>query len=278
MNPLRASIAKEVRAMFAADDAQPGSAGDSFEPGIGLFAEGAVARDVHRDVTTMMIGGVSALFLQMLHPGALGGVWDHSDFRNDMLGRLRRTARFIAVTTYGRQEDADRVIARVRRVHDHVHGTLPDGTPYSANDPHLLTWVHVTELISFLRAWRRYHNPNISRADQDRYFAENAIVAERLGAKDVPRTLHQAEVYLKMVREELRADARVREVAGVLLAHRADKAAAQPVVDLLMRAGQDMMPDWAQRLHRVRWRPGERIAVRIGAGGLTKTVGWAMSG
>ncbi|MGP0762238.1 oxygenase MpaB family protein, partial [Escherichia coli] len=79
-------------------------------------------------------------------------VWDHSNFRADMLGRLRRTAQFISATTYGSTETAERMIARVRRIHDSVAGTLPDGTPYSANDPELLTFVHVAEVASFLAA------------------------------------------------------------------------------------------------------------------------------
>ncbi len=103
-----------------------------------------------------------------------------------MHGRLRRTARFIALTTYGGREEAEAVIARVRHIHDRVGGILPDGTPYAANDPALLAWVHVTEVISFLNAWRRYVEPNMSASDQDRYFAEMAQVARALGAAPVP--------------------------------------------------------------------------------------------
>src|ERR1700735_4961194 len=88
----------------------------------GLFGPGAVAWRVHGDVTSMMVGGVSGLLLQMLHPAVLAGGWDHSNFRADMRGRLRRTARFIALTTYGSQAEAEAMIARVRRIHDHVRG------------------------------------------------------------------------------------------------------------------------------------------------------------
>ena len=137
----------------------------------GLFSPESVVWRVHGDVTTMMVGGVAALLLQMLHPAVLAGVWDHSQFRHDMLGRLRRTARFIAQTSYAERSEAEAAIARVREIHQHIRGELPDGTPYRADDPRLLAWVHVTEAVSFLDGWIRYAEPAMSPADQDRYFA-----------------------------------------------------------------------------------------------------------
>src|SRR5688572_23627831 len=154
----------------------------------GLFGPGAVAWRVHGDVATMMVGGIAALLLQMLHPSVLAGVWDHSRFREDLHGRLRRTARFIAVTTYGSREDALAAIERVRQVHRHVRGELPDGTSYTAEDPELLAWVHATETLCFLDGWRRFAAPRMSGEDQDRYFAEMAVVGRALGASSVPVT------------------------------------------------------------------------------------------
>ncbi len=116
----------------------------------------------------------------MLHPLALAGVWDHSNFRDDLLGRLRRTGQFISATTYGPLADAERLIERVRRIHESVIGQLPDGTPYSASDPDLLTWVHVAEVSSFLKSYLRYLNPDLPGSEQDRYYSEIALVAERL--------------------------------------------------------------------------------------------------
>ena len=148
----------------------------------GLFGPRSVAWRVHGDVTSMMVGGVASLLLQMLHPAVLAGVWDHSNFRTDMHGRLRRTARFIAVTTYGGRPEAEALLARVRGIHEHVRGVLPNGVPYAANDPALLAWVHVTETTSFLDAWIRYAEPRMRVTDQDRYFAEMVRIAEPLGA------------------------------------------------------------------------------------------------
>ena len=149
----------------------------------GLFGPGSAPWRIHGDFTSMIIGGVSALLLQMLHPRALAGVWDHSDFRRDRHGRLKRTAAFISVTTFGSTAKAEAMIARVKRVHDRVAGTLPDGTPYSANDPELLTFVHVAEVDSFLRAHLRYKDAGLPGEVQDRYLADYAHVARRLGRR-----------------------------------------------------------------------------------------------
>ena len=132
---LRRSLIGEVRALF--NDKARGEVPvlRGVDP---MIAADSVAWRVHGDVTTMMVGGVAALLLQMLHPGALAGVWDHSNFRRAMLGRLRRTARFIAQTTYAERAEAEAAIARVRRIHAQVGGVLQDGTPYRADDPHLL--------------------------------------------------------------------------------------------------------------------------------------------
>src|SRR4051812_10487450 len=152
----------------------------------GLFGPGSAAWRVHSDFTAMITGGIAALFLQMLHPRALAGVWDHSRWREDIFGRLKRTAQFVGGTTYGGTAEAERLIAKVRAIHAHVHGQLPDGTPYSADDPDLLTWVHVTEMRCFLEARRRYGPGGLEAGDENRYFAETAVIARKLGATWLP--------------------------------------------------------------------------------------------
>ena len=143
----------------------------------GLFGPGSVAWAVHGDFSSMMIGGVAALMTQMLHPGALAGVGDHSDWEKNPTGRFRRTAQFVAATTYGPTALAEAQIARVRAIHSQVCGTLPDGTPYAASDPALLTWVHAAEVDCFLRAYVAYREPGMSGARQDRNLAEMAALA-----------------------------------------------------------------------------------------------------
>src|SRR4051794_6105406 len=170
LSPVRRALVRQVRKTFndRSKGEEPVPASDE-----ALFPPGSVIRRVHGDVTSMMVGGIAALLTQMLHPKALAGVWDHSDVHADMAGRLRRTARFIAVTTLGHRDKAEAAIARVRAIHEQVAGTLPDGSDYRATDPRLLAWVHVAGAINFLDGWRRYAEPRMSRADQDTYLAQS---------------------------------------------------------------------------------------------------------
>jgi len=244
--------------------------------GSGLFAPDSVSWRVHIDVTGMMVGGIAALMLQMLHPKVLAGVWDHSSFREDMHARLRGTARFIAQTTFETRAAAEAQIARVRHIHDAVQGTLPDGTPYSANDPRLLAWVHVAETTSFLAGWITYGEPDMSAADQDRYFAEMAMIAEALGADPVPRSRGEATAIVRDFLPELKADARSREVLRLLFDQRPPSLMLVPFQAMTMRAAIDLLPDWARRMHGLHRPTLSRPAIRAGTWGVAETVRWAL--
>lgn len=242
----------------------------------GLFGPDSVSWQVHGDFTSMLIGGISALLLQTLHPLALAGVWDHSNFRDDLLGRLRRTGQFISGTTYGSRADADWLIDKVKRIHLKVTGTAPDGRPYSASDPALLTWVHVAEVQSFLQAHLRYRNPQLSGADQDRYYREIALIAERLGATEVPHSRAEVATYLAAVRPELRCEARSHEVLRILLDAPAPSAMAAPVTRLFMLAGIDLLPDWAQAMLDQRIGPTRSRLIHGGVHSLAPLLRWAV--
>ncbi|TQC71757.1 oxygenase MpaB family protein [Pantoea dispersa] len=233
----------------------------------GLFGPDHIIWQVHGDFPAMLCGGISALMLQMLHPAALAGVWDHSSFRQDMLGRLRRTSQFIAVTTFGNTADAHTLIERVKRIHLRVTGIDNTGKPYAASDPHLLTWVHVAETSRFLAAHLRYKNPQLSLADRDRYYAEAARVAEALGAQQVPKSVEAVEAYLQAMRAELVYDARTHEVMQLLLNAPAPSWQAKPAMRVMLRAGCGLLPDWAQQLMQqpigpvTQWRIDKQIAL-----------------
>ena len=244
----------------------------------GLFGPDSVSWQVHGDFTSMLIGGISALLLQALHPLALAGVWDHSNFREDLLGRLRRTGQFISGTTYGSRADADWLIDKVKTIHLKVTGTAPDGRAYAASDPALLTWVHVAEVHSFLQAHLRYRNPQLSEAGQDRYYTEIALIAERLGATQVPRSRAEVAAYLAAVRPELRCDERSLEILRILLNAPAPSALAAPAAKLLMQAGIDLLPAWAQEMLDQQISPARSRVIHAGVHSLAPVLRWAVRG
>jgi uncharacterized protein (DUF2236 family) len=270
---LRTQVRRDVARLFG----QGGETIDLDQPpgDPGLFGPASMAWRVHADLATMMVGGIAALLLQMLHPAALAGVWDHSRFREDRTGRLRRTAQFIAGTTYGGRAEAERLIARVRAVHTRISGVLPDGTPYRADDPDLLLWVHVAESWCFLEAYRRYRDPLLPSARADRYFAEVAIIADRLGAAPAPRTRRDADTYLHAMRPALRFDARTQDVATTLLAPGPGDPAT-PVSRLIVDAAIDLLPPWAARMHGFHLGVRRHVA-RAGLAGMGTVLRWALA-
>ncbi|MCP1482717.1 histidine kinase [Pseudomonas sp. GW456-L14] len=242
----------------------------------GLFGPDAICWQVHGDFSSMLIGGISALLMQALHPLALAGVWDHSNFREDMIGRLRRTAQFISGTTFGSRQDAEWLIDKVRTIHLQIVGHAPDGRPYAASDPQLLTWVHVAEVSSFLAAHLRYRNPHLSPADQDRYYGEVALIAERLGATDVPRSRRAVADYLARMRPQLLCDERSREVLRLLLAAPAPSRLAKPFGSLMMQAGIDLLPDWASDMLGVNQGLLQRQLIRASVNRSAPMLRWAV--
>lgn len=242
----------------------------------GLFGPDAICWRVHGDFPSMLIGGISALMLQALHPLALAGVWDHSNFRQDMLGRLRRTGQFISGTTFGSTHDANWLIDKVRTIHLQVTGTAPDGRPYAASDPDLLTWVHVAEVSNFLAAHLRYLNPELSLADQDKYYDETAMIAERLGARNVPRSAQAVAEYLKQIRPQLLCDERSREVLRILLNAPAPSLLAKPMGALMMQAGIDLLPNWASEMLGVQQTPLQRRMIRASVKRSAPVLRWAV--
>jgi len=207
---VRGGVARALRLRVSGDPTGPDVAvtGDA-----GWFGPDSVAWRVHADLGTL-VGGLRSLLYQTLHPLAMAGVAEHSDYRKDPWGRLHRTAEFVAATTYGTSAEAGAAVARVQRVHAHVRGTAPDGRPYSADDPALLTWVHATEVDSFLAAYRRYGG-GLTDAEADRYVAEMAMVAIAFGADPVPTSV--TELGAVLASYPLHASRQARDATRFLL-------------------------------------------------------------
>lgn len=268
---LRQRLASTVRGVFNDPDAGERPVPPSADA---LFETDSPIRMVHADIVSMMVGGIRSLLLQMLHPHALQGVLDHSNFRADMHGRLRRTARFIAVTTYGHRDDAAKAIERVNRIHAAVGGTLPDGTPYAATDPRTLAWVHVAEATSFLTAYLRHVRPDMPGHEQDEYYRQFAVIARALGADPVPLDRGEAETIFRELRKDLHPSPQAREIADLVLNHRPE--GAPPAVQALLGAeAVALLPSFARAMLGLE-KPGlGALPARAATWGMGKTLRWA---
>lgn len=273
----RRLIADTVRTRVVGDDPDE-RARQLFEAeGDRWFSDDRPIKIVHSDVS-MFVGGLRALLLQSLHPLAMAGVAQHSDYRADPWGRLQRTADFLAATTFGPADEAQRAIDTVKRVHTRVVGTAADGRPYAANDPHLLKWVHLAELDSFLTAHDAYGRTRLDDEQRDGYVADMAVVAEALGVVDAPRSVRDLDAQLRAYRPELTATPEARDVARYLLVTPPMPLVVRPAYGLLGAAAVGLMPLWARRSLRLPWLPvSERMVVRPAATAMVTALRWAMA-
>ncbi len=246
-------------------------------PGPRWFEPDSPIARVHGDAS-MFIGGIRALLMQTLHPAAMRAVAEHSGYRGDMWGRLARTSRFLAVTTFGTADDAEQSVDVVRAIHERVTGTMPDGSAYAASDPHLLAWVHLAEIDSFLLAHQTYGKRPLDQAGRDQYVAQTAEVARRLGVLDPPTTEVELRAALDSYRPELRGTDDAREAVRYLLFRPPLPLAARAPYGVLVAAAIGLMPRWTRRHLRLPWLPiSERTVVRVLGGAATGTIRWAMS-
>jgi uncharacterized protein (DUF2236 family) len=219
-----------------------------------------------------------AILLQSLHPHAMAGVAQHSDYRHDPWGRLQRTADFLAATTFGPVDQAKSAVARVRAVHEHVTGIADDGQRYEANDPHLLRWVHIVEVDSFLAANRRHGAQPLDRADADQYVAQMAVIATEFGIPEPPRSVLDLHHQIQLYRPELRAIREARQAARFLLLQPPVRGVARPVYGVIAANAVALLPRWARAPLRLPWMPmTEKLTVQPAGQMLTSGLRWALA-
>lgn len=178
----------------------------------GFFAPESVSwRVVGHPVA--LVGGMRALIIQALHPLAMAGVAQYSDFRRNPMKRLRGTSAYVAAVVFGDRDAALAAVARVKAVHERVRGVDPvTRKPFSANDPETMLWVHCVEIHSFLAAYRAYAG-HLTLAERDRYLAEQAVAAELIGIPPemIPRSTAEYRRYFAGVKPRLCLSAEAAE-------------------------------------------------------------------
>ena len=277
LEPVRRAVAGAVRSRVVGDDAERRASELFTAPGERWFGDDSPIRVVHSDVS-MFIGGLRALLFQSLHPLAMAGVAQHSDYRADPWGRLQRTADFLAATTFGPADEARRAIDMVKKVHTRVEGTARDGRAYRANDPHLLRWVHIAEVDSFISAHRAFGETPLEPHEYDTYVAEMALIAEELGVEEAPRNTRQVKEQIAYYRRELASSPEARDAARFLLITPPLPLVARAPYGLIGAAAVSLLPLWARRPLRLPWFPvSERAFVRPAGTLLSRTLRWALA-
>jgi uncharacterized protein (DUF2236 family) len=274
---VRGGLGRALFGLVAGPDGPSNRARIHNTPGPRWFSEDRPIRQVHADAS-MFVGGLRALLFQSLHPLAMAGVAEHSDYRGDPWGRLQRTSTFLAMTTFGTADDAQRAVDKVRGIHRRVHGTAPDGTPYEASDPHLLEWVHIAEVDSFLLSYQRFGAVPLDQAGRDGYVADTARVAEALGVPDPPRTEQQLQQRISAYRSELRGTPAARDAARYLLLTPPLPIVARAPYGVLAATSVAMLPAWARTPLWLPYVPAvEATVIRVAGKAIVGGIRWAMS-
>jgi len=202
-------------------------------------------------------------------------VAQHSVYEDDPLGRLQRTAHFLGATIFGSGTDARQAIDIVNHIHTTVTGTLPDGRTYRADDPHLIGWVHATEVDSFLSAHQRYGLEPLSDSDCDRYIADMAIVSAELGGQVLPQNQAELAEVLEMYRAECRATPECRDTTRFLFAPQLP-ITVLPFYGVIFGAATALLPAWARSMLLLPVAPGlDPLVIRPAAATITRALRWA---
>jgi uncharacterized protein (DUF2236 family) len=216
----------------------------------GLFGPASVTWRISGDLSAP-VAGLRALLMQALHPLAMAGVDQHSNWREDPIGRLAATQSYLTTVTFGERAAAERAAARVRRIHEHVRGTDPvTGGSYDASDPALLLWIHAALVDSSIVARRLFGTP-LAGPDADRYVAEMVTAAELVGVPrdQVPASVAALEAYLASVRPQLRCTpAAAQSMAYLLDPPGMDEEVAEIWADVREGAVASL-PDWAREMY-----------------------------
>lgn len=230
-----------------------------------LTGPDSVSWRIFRNPVALFTGGVAAVVLELAEPAVRSGVWEHSSFREDPVGRLRRTGLAAMATVYGPRPAAEAMIAGVRRAHARVHGVTPGGEPYRADDPALLRWVQATAVWGFAGAYHAYVRP-LPDAAFSQAFEEGAPAARLYGVPDPPVSLPEWRALLETMRPRLEPSPVVPEFLQLMREAPALPRPLSPLQRLMVRGAVSLVPAWVRhRLHLGRadgLRPGETVLLR----------------
>ena len=212
-----------------------------------LFAPDSVTWRVMKNPVALLVGGIAAVILELAEPRVCSGVWEHTRFRTDPAGRIRRTGYATMATVYAPETAARALIASVSARHARITGVTPTAVAYRADDPELLTWVHATAAFGFLEAYKRFVG-RLSIEDCDRFYAEGANAAQLYGVVEPPRSARDVEMLFAAMRPKLERSEIVFDALTILRRARWLPGLARPLQLLSVRAAVEITPTWARDL------------------------------
>src|SRR5271165_2920654 len=208
-----------------------------------LLSPDSVSWRIFKNPIALFIGGIAAVILELADPAVRSGVWNHTTFRTDPIGRLRRTGLAAMVTVYGARSVAEPMIAAVVRMHAKVMGETPAGVPYCANDSALLKWVHATASFSFAQAYSRYVAP-LSGAEMSAWYLEGVPVSRLYGALGAPSTELEMQKLLDAARERLERSAIIFEFLQIMRDAPVFPMPLRWMQRMMLRAAVEIVPSW----------------------------------
>ena len=249
MNPLRRAVVEDLLTQTGRHDEPHVFGGERGDPG--LVGPGSMSWEINGDIASVVLGGIGAIVMEILHPSVMAGVQDLSHYREDPYRRGRTTFGYVVTTTFANTTAATRLINAVKRMHAQVNGTRPDGVPYRALDPELIGWVHTCIPWAVMTAYHGYRRP-LTEAERDRYLREQAVIGRMGGAGDIPETYADLRDYVEAMRPKLGVNHQTLEFFEFLMSMpfgmRAPGALSRPAHRFQLEAGMTLMPGWARRM------------------------------
>jgi uncharacterized protein (DUF2236 family) len=217
----------------------------------GLTGPDSVSWKINSDLPSVMIAGMGAIIMEILHPSVMAGVQDLSSYQEQPLRRGRTTFGYVITTTFANTDAATRLINAVKRMHGQVNGHRPDGIPYRALDPELIGWVHTCIPWAVMEAYQRFRGP-LTVEERDRYLREQAVIGRMGGAGEIPETVADLEAYLEMMRPKLGVNHQTLQFFEFLMTMPFGMPMpgplSRPAHRFQIEAGMSLMPDWARKL------------------------------